>query len=261
MKKTKRSISSLAALAFALTQSPDLWAAPIGIGATNTATITHDPGFGTPIVTGPFAIPNGSYNNTVTGGPGGASSSGTGGISWVMSPTLFGLNFPVGTGVSQTAPGGNVNPASLKIDFDIDFLMDGGGFGPNPYELYNFNLVGNVAGPGDYVQFILNADGYLASTGQQYGVGWHATFSDSTPGPFATQLFNMTGPYASLVPNESFKMIGSITFIAFDPDGPTDISLKSGGMNVPDAGSSLSLMSCALAGVGFYRRLLSRPLV
>ena len=130
-------------------------------------TITFDPGFavaGAPDVVGPIAIPGGFpdyqyqgkvFNDPITG----ASSSATAGISTLTRPDIFGAIFPGGTGVGQTAPvGAGLNPARLRIDFNVEFRIVGAPFGPPLFDQFYFPLVGTVGGnPGDFVSFVLDA--------------------------------------------------------------------------------------------------------
>lgn len=133
----------------------------------SSTTITFDPGFvaaGAPDLVGPIAIPaafpNYQYQGKVFNDAAtGASSTATAGISTLTRPDIFGAIFPNGTGVGQTAPvGAGLNPARLRIDFNVVFKINDAPFGPPLFDQFYFPLAGNVGGnPGDFVSFVLDA--------------------------------------------------------------------------------------------------------
>ncbi|WP_066879317.1 hypothetical protein [Dechloromonas denitrificans] len=134
---------------------------------SSSTTITFDPGFavaGAPDVVGPIpipaAFPNYQYQGKVfNDAASGAISTATAGISTLTRPDIFGAIFPNGTGVGQTAPAGaGLNPARLRIDFNVVFSINGAPFGPPLFDQFYFPLAGNVGGnPGDFVSFVLDA--------------------------------------------------------------------------------------------------------
>ena len=193
--------------------------------------------------------------NRVEGGPGGAFSDGAGYVQTITQDRVFGLTFPEML-ISQSAPAGGVTEATLRFDLNISFVMDANGFGPNPFEYYYFALEGNSGGPGDYVRFDLDMDAYAADG--KYGPGWHASFMDEGGGPFLTVVQGRSEFLRSLAPGEVLEMRGSVTLTASDPIQPVEIHLTRGGFNVPDSGSTATLMAIAFGSFRLFRRRLAK---
>lgn len=233
------------------------------IGPKNTATIIHNPGFpagpGGPLpFATPAAFPFFQYpSNTFAGGPGGASSTGVGGISHIIRPNLFGLMFPSGTGISQTAPGGGVAPASLRIDFDVDFLLDAGGFGPPVFEFGYFPLVGTVGGgAGDFVKFTASATFTSTALGKAFGPGINLNFLNFAPGPFTNIQSFVSAPLGPLPAMDTVNIKGFIEFQALNQSGPSDIAFSSaGGFNPIPEPATMFLLGSGLVGLVRFMRM------
>jgi hypothetical protein len=231
----------LAAIALIATSVSTAVAGFIEAHALDT-TVTHDGGFGGPKSQFTFATPLAvspptQVNNTITGeGPFAQNtSSGKAGISYFSTSSQGTVRFALGTGVSQSAPAGGNDPASLRINFVVDFSPDDNST-DWLYGGYKFPLTGTVS-RGGFVEFILDA----TMTCRQHSnfslpqVVFSRRFSvdwvNPNPGAFSVLLseFNAVGRCPGYLGGPagateySMDIDGSIEFRARNDGGPTSI--------------------------------------
>jgi hypothetical protein len=224
---------------------------------SGSATLTFDPGAGSPTVVNVNPIPtllstqlSDTYNS------GGLLAAGQGGINHGESASHFGLSFAGNSGVSQTDTSGLVNGAAvLTISFSSlwDFTSQ---FGPTAYGYANFpSIVGEVApGAGSFAMFELvgNFSGGATRSQVNYSFTWN------TPGSFSTSIFDVE----DLTPNfiaadQSETISGYIRFTARGVDGLSSSSLGnvlSGTIPVPEPEVYAGVAGLALAGFACLRR-------
>ena len=256
MKPTLLKTIGIAVGATAVVTPVQLYAQFNGVDPSHdSAMILYYPGFGGTNMESFLIKPSmtsASWN--VTGVPDGARSSALGGICYFYYPFTAGNEFPYDTGVSQTAPGDDVNPATLTISFDIGFTT--GSLITVPGLITFPTIAGNVGPAGSYVAFddyavLSDSDGAIKPD-----LSVSVNYFDNTPGAFLTSLFDADYSSVTLPANDVLYLAGYIEFTAYDPDANSSIYLpKETGFTGPDASSTACLLGFASAMLYALKRI------
>jgi hypothetical protein len=263
MKTSLLKVVRITVCAAAFVPCLQLWADPSL--TSGSYSISFYPGFGaTETQSGAISESLQSASWSATGGPGGSvTSSGGGGIFAVATPDLIGIGIPSGTGVSQSAPSkGGFSAATLTISWNATFNT-----GSQPFvsesllqDFYQLGLGGNVGPTGSSVSAA--GSGTFSDTSGVIAGQWGAAatvtvgFTDSTPGPFGTYLFDGNANLADLPANDNVTLTGDLILTAYDPAGNSGIALtdEAGPVPAPEPSSLAGAALTSAAGLVAYAR-------
>jgi hypothetical protein len=223
-----------------LTAIAVLFAAAIGLPSAKAVNIVANGSFETPTVPvggfTSFASGSNAITNWTVVGPSGTSVA-------IVSGTFtqFGFTFPAQNGVQWLDLTGVNSNTTEGVQQTV---------ATTPGALYDLSFfVGNISNPGGLF-------GTTSTVGVQINGGPVVSFTNSG-GVGSTSLFwqQFTLPFTATAATTS------ITFINQDPSGDNNngldnVSLSLGRSSVPDAGTSVMLLSVGLAGISLFRRTL-----
>lgn len=223
---------------------------------SGVASFIFDPGDGNTTTVTANPIPaGGPVTQLSASNPGPLAATGAAGMWHLESPSMFGVNVPGGSGVSQSDTSGNANgAATVTINFTATWDM-AGQFGPVAFGYAIFpNISGVVgSGPGSFVQFEVQANW----TGGATRAPVNFNYVNSTPGPFSTSLFDTEVMTPNFIANGASETIsGLIRFSARGIGDESSVGLAqlAGTTPVPEPEEWAAVGGAGLLAFGAWRR-------